>query len=260
MMNGDEDERQRQHDHPLVLVGRRRDISSARDAAGCRRTGRAARPATAPVALSVRSGMKRTATRRSRPHGRRARHGLAGCMSGRCRPQVLAQHVEQRDEDRQLEQQRQAGGERVDLVLLVELHHLLLVTLLVVLVLLLELLDLRRERCSACIDLNCLSVSGSSAARTTTVSAMIDRPQLEPDGRGRTRGPPRRRRSAAGGCWRRRRAWLRRSVAVRSAWRKRRCASTGSKPPWLHGLQRSSRQPASTSPRSMPNSRIACAA
>ena len=41
--------------------------------------------------------------------------------------------------------QRQARPERVDLVLLVELHHLLVVALLVVLVLLLELLDLRRE-------------------------------------------------------------------------------------------------------------------
>ena len=32
-----------------------------------------------------------------------------------------------------------------------------------------------------------------------------------------------------------------------------RCSSTGSNPPWLHGLQRSNRQPARTSPRSMPN-------
>ena len=39
--------------------------------------------------------------------------------------------------------------------------------------------------------------------------------------------------------------------------RNRRWASTGSKPPWLNGLQRSSRHAASTSPRSMPYSRIA---
>ena len=38
---------------------------------------------------------------------------------------------------------------------------------------------------------------------------------------------------------------------------KTRCACTGSKPPWLNGLQRSRRQAASTSPRSMPNSEIA---
>ena len=31
-----------------------------------------------------------------------------------------------------------------------------------------------------CIDLNCFSVSGSSAARTSTVSATIDQPQLKP--------------------------------------------------------------------------------
>src|SRR5437764_1412312 len=34
--------------------------------------------------------------------------------------------------------------------------------------------------------------------------------------------------------------------------RNRRWASTGSKPPWLNGLQRSTRHAASTSPRSMP--------
>src|SRR5581483_3999539 len=39
-----------------------------------------------------------------------------------------------------------------------------------------------------------------------------------------------------------------------------RCCSTGSNPPLLHGLHRSNRQPASTSPRSMPNLVIACAA
>ena len=35
-------------------------------------------------------------------------------------------------------------------------------------------------RCSACIERNCLTASGSSAARTTNVSRMIDRPQLAP--------------------------------------------------------------------------------
>ena len=84
------------------------------------------------------------------------------------------------------------------------------------------------------------------AARTTTVSAMIDTPQLKPhavveerqdrldhvdqrledvgeDGHGARCG-------AAGRA------------------PNRRCASTGSKPPWLNGLQRSRRQPARTSP------------
>ena len=56
----------------------------------------------------------------------------------------------------------QAGGERVDLVLLVELHHLLVLALLVVLVLLLDLLDLRRELLQRpASSWNCLIVSGS---------------------------------------------------------------------------------------------------
>ena len=59
---------------------------------------------------------------------------------------VAAQQVEERHEDRQLEEQRHAGGERVDLVLLVERHHLPLLALAVVLVLLLDLLDLRLVR------------------------------------------------------------------------------------------------------------------
>ncbi len=41
---------------------------------------------------------------------------------------------------------------------------------------------------------------------------------------------------------------------------KSRWCSTGSKPPWLKGLQRTSRQAARTSPRSMPNRVIACTA
>src|SRR5438046_7328995 len=39
--------------------------------------------------------------------------------------QVRPQHVEEPEEERQLGDERQAGGERVDLVLLVELHDLL---------------------------------------------------------------------------------------------------------------------------------------
>ena len=56
-----------------------------------------------------------------------------------------AQDVEERDEDRDLEEERQARGGRVDLVLLVEAHDLFLLALLVGLVLLLERLELRRE-------------------------------------------------------------------------------------------------------------------
>jgi hypothetical protein len=35
-------------------------------------------------------------------------------------------------------------------------------------------------RCMACIDLICFHVSGISAARTVTVRAMIEKPQLKP--------------------------------------------------------------------------------
>src|SRR3979490_3450544 len=56
--------------------------------------------------------------------------------------QARAQHVEQRNEDRQLCDEREAGPERVDLVLLVELHQLLLLALLVLLVLRLDRLHL----------------------------------------------------------------------------------------------------------------------
>ncbi len=59
--------------------------------------------------------------------------------------QVGPQHVEQRHEDRELQQQRQAGRQRVDFVLLIELHQLLLLALFVFLVLFFERVYLRRE-------------------------------------------------------------------------------------------------------------------
>ncbi len=59
--------------------------------------------------------------------------------------QVRPQHVEEREEHRQLQQERQARGERVDFALLVELHHLLLLALFVLLVLLFQRLDLGRH-------------------------------------------------------------------------------------------------------------------
>ncbi len=59
--------------------------------------------------------------------------------------QVGAQHVEQRDEHRELQQQRQARCQRIDFVLLVEFHQLLLLALFVLLVLLFQRVDLRSE-------------------------------------------------------------------------------------------------------------------
>ena len=58
----------------------------------------------------------------------------------------VAQDEEERDEDRDLEDDRQARGGRVDLVLAVELHQLFVLLLPVVLLLLLDLLHLRRVR------------------------------------------------------------------------------------------------------------------
>ena len=55
------------------------------------------------------------------------------------------QDPEQREQHRHLDDERQAAGERVDVVLLVELHQLFVLLLLVVLVLRLELLDLRLD-------------------------------------------------------------------------------------------------------------------
>ena len=56
----------------------------------------------------------------------------------------VPQRVVEGDEDRQLDEHRQARGSRVDLVLPVELHQLFVLLLLVLLVLLLDLLHLRR--------------------------------------------------------------------------------------------------------------------
>ena len=106
-------------------------------------------------------------------------------------------------------------------------------------------------------DLNCRSVSGRMAARTTTVRAMIETPHCSPTlswKNIRTASNT----SISG--WK----MLAKTVTVRGVAPggapNRRCASTGSKPPWLNGLQRSTRHPARTSPRSMPYRWIACVA
>ena len=67
---------------------------------------------TVPVALSVMSWMNQNCDAPVDPHG----FGLHGARRVDVRAdvdaQVLAQHVEQRQEDRQLGDERQAGGER----------------------------------------------------------------------------------------------------------------------------------------------------
>ena len=96
---------------------------------------------TQPVALTVRSGMKRKSCEaEDRSVDLLARHLLDrlrrhGGRAADVAPQVALQEVEEADEERHLREQRQARGERIDLVLRVELHDLLLLALLVVLVL-----------------------------------------------------------------------------------------------------------------------------
>ena len=85
-----------------------------------------------PVAFSVRSLMKKKST--------------GGCGEHLVLEGLAVQQLVEGEEDRQLEQQGDAGRERVDLVLLVERDQLALLALLVVLVALLERLDLRRVR------------------------------------------------------------------------------------------------------------------
>jgi hypothetical protein len=61
----------------------------------------------------------------------------------------VVEDEEEREEDRKLEENREAGGKGIDLVLPVELHDLLVHLLLVVLVLLLDRLQLRRVHLEA---------------------------------------------------------------------------------------------------------------
>ena len=94
---------------------------------------------------------------------------------------------------------------------------------------------------SAFIELICLIVSGTISSRTITVRPTIDQPQLEPDVVVQHREQP------VGRVDQRLE-----DVCEDEGHRNRRCALTGSYPPWLNGLQRSSRQTASTKPRSGP--------
>src|SRR4029079_5972914 len=158
------------------------------------------------------------------------------------RVEVLERVVEG-DEDRQLQEHREAGGSRVDLVLPVELHQLLVLLLLVALVLLLDLLHLRRV-----------------ALQVLHRVDLLDRERHEehPHHDRRTDARPRPRQ-----------AETRVEPAQDVLHHRLELADdrdrvedhrTGSKPPWLQGLQRSSRQPASRLPRTRPWRRSACTA
>ena len=154
---------------------------------------------------------------------------------------VPLQQEEEGHEHRQLQHEREARGERVHLVLLVELHRLLLQALLVVLVLGLDLLDLRLESAQRVHRADLLDRQRQdqephdhrerhdrpSPAEAGVVVQPLDHPVGRVDQRLE-------------------------DVRERKVHRNRRCSLTGSYPPWLNGLQRSSRQPASTVPRNGP--------
>ena len=159
----------------------------------------------------------------------------------------VPQRVVERDENRQLDEHRQARSRRVDLVLPVELHQLFVLLLLVALVLLLDLLHLRRVALQVLHRVDLLHRQRHEQ-HPDDHGERDDRPRpreveraVEPvenvarDVLERVAGSPRGREDASSGSPRR----------------------AGSKPPWLHGLQRRSRQPASALPRTRP---FACTA
>ncbi len=143
----------------------------------------------------------------------------------------VPQRVVEREEHRQLREHRQARGGGVDVVLAVELHQLLVLLLLVRLVLLLNLLHLRRE--------------------PLQVLHRVDLPhgerhEQDPDDHRQRDDRPRPRQADAEvqpveDVPRR---MLERRERVRHEDEREVAHRTGSNPPRLHGLQRSSRQPA----------------
>ena len=101
------------------------------------------------------------------PRGRCRTGGpCAACRTARRRPATA--------------RQREARGERIDLVLPVEAHHLLVEALSVVLVLLLQALDLRLHLREPLHAVELLEGQRQQHARTTSVMTMIERPQPNP--------------------------------------------------------------------------------
>ena len=171
-------------------------------------------------------------------------------------PQVDSQHVIERQEHRELRDHRQAGGEGVDLVLPVEAHHLLVEALLVVLVLVLERLDLRlesrhrlhrlelleRQRQQRRADEQRQRDDRRAPADPDVVVEELEDPLEDIDQGLEDVGEEEHGDQECDAGMR----------GARGGRRNKVCADTGSYPPWLKGLQRSSRHPASTEPRSMP--------
>src|SRR6185503_1505935 len=166
----------------------------------------------------------------------------------------VLEDVEERDEDRDLEDDRQARRRRVDLVLAVELHQLLVLPRAVVLPALLDLLHLRRVRLEVLHRVDLPHHHGHEHD-----------PDEDDEGHDRPRpGEPGR---AVEPLEERGEEVLERLQGIGQAddharlpcsrSRKSERSATWSTPPWLHGLQRSSRQPATIPPRTSPSSRNA---
>ncbi len=178
---------------------------------------------------------------------------------------VALKQLKEREEDRELEQQRPARGQRVDLVLAVERHHLALQAFLVALVLLLQRLELGRVLLQVAHRADLLDRErqdqqardeGESDDRHAPGDAdviaeeeehglgRVDQ-RLQDVGEHHQAGAP-----VLGSEW------------SQSRWRSRNRlrSESSSTPPWLHGLQRASRQAATTVPRTIPSSRTACTA
>src|SRR6266511_486343 len=120
----DDDQRQREHQDPLLAVGGRGHHHARAELGGDEEDDQ---------------GREHGARRGLRQVGDEQEAGASDVLL-EARP---AQQSVERDEDRDLKQQRDAGREWVDLVLLVEAHQLALEALAIVLVLLRDLLDLR---------------------------------------------------------------------------------------------------------------------
>ena len=161
----------------------------------------------------------------------------------------VLQRVVEGDEDRKLHEHRQAGGGRVDLVLPVELHQLLVLLLLVLLVLLLDLLHLRR-------------VALQVLHRVDLLHRQRDERHPDDHGQGHDRPGPREADAEVQPVERVPRRVLerrqrRRDEEAEQPVHRAVLVGAGSKPPWLQGLQRSTRHAASALPRTSPLARRA---
>ena len=208
-----------------------------------------------PTGFSIIESMKRND---SFGPGISQAESLARTSQRKLSPRSIA---EEREEDRQLQQQRHAGGERIDLVLLVELHHLLLLALAIVLVLRLNRLQLwlqllkgpHRADLSQRQRHDC-HPHREGQGDDRGAPAEPDRVVKEDDDRlgdvGEDGGEGERHWFLSGSVW----------ALSGGPGRKSLRLSSGSRPPELIGLQRRTLQTATMVPRNGPSSRTACSA